>query len=94
MAGPALTVAGTGEEPVDPLLVGEVQVARGEAGQVEGQAAGEEARVRGFSSGQRLEGSLAQRREGPAVQLQLTLGPQVFLEEPGVLRPAELVERR
>jgi hypothetical protein len=35
----------------------------------------------------------AQRRERPAVQLQLALGPQVLLEEPGVLRPAEFVER-
>jgi DNA-binding NarL/FixJ family response regulator len=35
----------------------------------------------------------AQRGERAAVQLQLALGPQVLLEEPRVLRPAELVER-
>ncbi len=34
-----------------------------------------------------------QRRERPAVELKLALCPEVLLEEPGILRPAELVER-
>ena len=34
----------------------------------------------------------AERGEGAAVQLQLALGPQVLLQEAGVLRPAELFQ--